>query len=321
GISRRISDGAAEEGYPDRDRGELEDADPDRRRNEQQGPAIGANDRHLVGPRDEKVARESVGERSRHDDREKGGGERGIESENRERRHRADENDREDERGVRRRREKLQREVRGRVDQDHAQVGEDEGDEIGVQTVHGCEPFPGGNPSAFQAATTSSRPSANVGYAGCQRKSERNRALDVGKDDVRSAAVYRPSASRTSKRGNRRGGRVPSLVASAVTYSDRETGRSSTTCHTPDFGHSEAATKALAASSAWIQDQTAAPPSTRTGRPRTSDSPKTRVCHPSGVEPAAPENRDSEPVRRGGFSGDAFTVQGGREDRIGNRGR
>src|SRR5439155_771485 len=165
-MSRRISDGAAEEGYPDRDRGELKDADPDRRRNEQQGRVIGANDRHLVGPRDEKVGRESVGERSRHDHGEKGGGERGIESENRERRH-------------------------------------------------------GG------------------------------------------------------------GGRVPSLVASAVTYSDRETGRSSTTCHTPDFGHSEAATKALAASSAWIQDQTAAPPSTRTGRPRTSDSPKTRVCHPS----------------------------------------
>src|SRR5207244_6706162 len=40
-----------------------------------------------------------------------------------------------------------------------------------------------------------------------------------------------------------------------------------------------------------------------------------------GVEPAAPEDRGSEPVRRGGFSGDAFTVQGGREDRIGNRGR
>src|SRR5207249_7775100 len=70
----------------------------------------------------------------------------------------------------------------------------------------------------------------------------------------------------------RRSSDLPSLVASAVTYSDRETGRSSTTCHTPDFGHSEAATKALAASSAWIQDQIAAPPSTRTGRPRTSRS-------------------------------------------------
>src|SRR5437016_2845664 len=280
-MSRRISDGAAKEGYPDRDGGELKDADSHRRRNEHQGPSIRANDRHLVRPRDEKVPRESVGERSRHDDREKGGGQRGIESQNRERRHRADENDSEDERGVGRRRENLQREVRGRVDQDHAQVGEDEGDEIGAQTVHGREPFPCGKPSALQAATTSSRPSANVGYAGCQRKSERNRALDVGKDDVRSSAVYRPSASRTSKRGNRRGGRVPSFDASAVTYSDRETGRSSTTCHTPDFGHSEAATKARAASSAWIQDQTAEPPSTRTGRPRTSDSPKIRVCHPS----------------------------------------
>src|SRR5207253_3203653 len=82
------------------------------------------------------------------------------------------------------------------------------------------------NRSAFQAATTSSRPSANVGYAGCQRKSERNRAFDVGKDDVRSSAVYRPSASRTSKRGNLRGGRDPRLVASAVTYSGRETGGS-----------------------------------------------------------------------------------------------
>src|SRR6266550_1085903 len=280
-MSRRISDRAAEEGHPDRDGRDLQDADSDRGRNEQQGPAIGANYRHLVGPRDEEVAWESVGERRRHDDREKGGCDRRIESQNRERGHRADENDPEDERGVGRRREDLQSEVSDRVDQDYAQVSEDEADEIGVQTVHRREPLPPGNRSAFQAATTSSRPSANVGYAGCQRKSERNRAFDVGKDDVRSSAVYRPSASRTSKRGNLRGGRDPSLVASAVTYSDRETGRSSTTCHTPDFGHSEAARKAPAASSAWIQDQTAEPPSTRTGRARTSDSPKTRVCHPS----------------------------------------
>src|SRR5207302_6520150 len=280
-MSRRISDRAAEEGHPDRDGRDLQDADSDRGRNEQQGPAIGANYRHLVGPRDEEVAWGSVGERRRHDDREKGGCDRRIESQNRERGHRADENDAEEGRGVGRRRENLQSEVSDRVDQDHAKVSEDEADEIGVQTVHRREPLPPGNRSAFQAATTSSRPSANVGYAGCQRKSERNRAFDVGKDDVRSSAVYRPSARRTSKRGNLRGGRDPSLVASAVTYSDRETGRSSTTCHTPDFGHSDAARKARAASSAWIQDQTAEPPSTRTGRPRTSDSPKTRVCHPS----------------------------------------
>src|SRR5256885_11220838 len=254
-MPERIPGGAAKEVYPDRKGRRLKDAVPPRRRNKHQGPTMGRINGHLVRPRDEKVARESVGERSRHDDREKGGGERGIESQNRERRHRADENDREDERGVRRRRENLQREVRGRVDQDHAQVGEDEGDEIGVQTVHGRQPFPCGNPSAFQAATTSSRPSANVGYAGCQRKSERNRALDVGKDDVRSSAVYRPSASRTSKCGNRRGGRVFSLVASAVTYSTRENGRSSTTGPTPGLRHSEAAPKAPAASSAWNQKQ------------------------------------------------------------------
>src|SRR5256885_15868811 len=131
-MSRRISDGAAKEGYPDRDGGELKDADSGRRRNEHQGPTIGSINGHLVGPRDEKVARESVGERGRHDDREKGGGERGIESQNRERRHRADENDPEDERGVGRRRENLQRESPGRVEQDHAQVSKDEANEIGV---------------------------------------------------------------------------------------------------------------------------------------------------------------------------------------------
>src|SRR5437016_12802511 len=107
-MSRRISDRAAEEGHPDRDGRDLQDADSDRGRNEQQGPAIGANYRHLVGPRDEEVAWESVGERRRHDDREKGGCDRRIEALNRERGQRADENDLDDERGVERWREYLQ---------------------------------------------------------------------------------------------------------------------------------------------------------------------------------------------------------------------
>src|SRR5207302_8440483 len=115
------------------------------------------------GHREQEVAWESEDERRGHDEREKGGCDRRIESQNRERGHRADENDPEDERGVGRRRENLQSEVSDRVDQAHAQVSEDEADEIGVQTVHRREPLPPGNRSAFQAAQTSSRPSATWG--------------------------------------------------------------------------------------------------------------------------------------------------------------
>src|SRR6267143_2832898 len=170
--------------------------------------------------------------------------------------------------------------MRDRVDHDDGQVREDDRYERRVETVHGAAPRPG-NPPAFHAATISSSPSTKAGYMRAQRKSPRSRSVDVGKDVARRSAVYRPRKRRARDRGSRRGGLVPSLCASSWRNADRETGRSSTTCQTPDLGHSAAATKALAASSEWIKDQRARPPSTRIGLPRARESARIRVCHPS----------------------------------------
>src|SRR6266480_1082638 len=163
-------------------------------------------------------------------------------------------------------------------------VGEGRGhddDEEGRQPPHARGTCLPGNPSDRHAATTSPRPFTKVGNDAVHRKSERNRAFDVGKDAARRSAVYRPTKRRATDRETRRGGRVPSFSASNPRNSRSDAGRSSTTCHRPGFGHSEAATKALAASSACSQDQTPVPPSTRTGRPRKRDSARILVCQPS----------------------------------------
>src|SRR5438552_16930388 len=121
---------------------------------------------------------------------------------------------------------------------------EDKGDEEGRQPPHTRGTSQPGNPSDRHAATTSPRPFTKVGNDAVHRKSERNRAFDVGKDAARRSAVYRPTKRRATDRETRPGGRVPSFSASKPRYSRSDPGRSSTSSQRHGFGHSQHATKA-----------------------------------------------------------------------------
>src|SRR6266540_1979423 len=210
----------------------------------------------------EEMVVDAVHERKGHEDRGENRCDQTLESKESRRGHRPDQNDADDECEIHPRREDLERGGRG-----------------GPKD----QTFRRGNPSAFQVATTSSRPCSNVGYCGRHPKSRRNRAFEVTKDVRSSSNVYRPSARRASHAGICLGAGAPNRFASPPRNSANATGRSSTTCHTPLRGASAIARNAPATSSAWMNDQVGDAPRIIVGLRRRSASPITRVCHPSAA--------------------------------------
>src|SRR3989454_2618284 len=137
---RRSSSRRAERDHGDQKHTQFEDAEQEGGRHEQDRPGLRPDERDVVGAGDEKVAHDPVHEGGAHEDREEPGRERRVESQEDEHNDRPDQDDPEDEDEVETGGQNLEAEMGGRVDQAHDEMGQDETDEIPIETFHPSRP-------------------------------------------------------------------------------------------------------------------------------------------------------------------------------------
>src|SRR2546425_176963 len=107
---------------------------------EEHGPGLRADERDVVGAGDEEVTDHSIDERGAHQDREQPGRERRIEAQDDEGHERPDQDDADDEDEVDSRGDNLEGEVGRGVNEGHDEMGQDEGDQVPIETLHDSGP-------------------------------------------------------------------------------------------------------------------------------------------------------------------------------------
>src|SRR5438132_1440580 len=115
---------------------DLEDAEQERGPHEEHGPGLRADERNVVGTGDEEVAHQAIHERGAHQDREQPGRERRIEAQDDEGHEGPDPDDADDEEEVDSIGHYLEGEMSGCVHEGSNEMGEDESDQVPIETLH-----------------------------------------------------------------------------------------------------------------------------------------------------------------------------------------